>query len=262
MRVRAEVTDFLHPRARQVLLFLLLMLLTMAIWHWQRCGEGRASGAVSTEGLLDAADAAAAADAHATLHSHHLAAHPRTTRGRTSIDSSLSCVVCMDVAINCVLMPCAHEIACLRCASRLGMCPICRRPVDSTLKVVPAEVPSAERALLSPVADADEGSRGASADEPAGEASPRPPAPSTDEEAAGPAAAPAAGGAEEAPEKPPKPALPAMLCLRCAAAPPNCLFLPCSHKVWCNDCAAQLPPTCPICNTGITQSLRTFHKRL
>ena len=53
-----------------------------------------------------------------------------------------------------------------------------------------------------------------------------------------------------------------MLCLRCAKLPPNCVFLPCAHKVWCVECAAELPPTCPICNTGISQSLRTFHKRL
>ena len=26
--------------------------------------------------------------------------------------------------------------------------------------------------------------------------------------------------------------------------------------------AASLPPVCPVCSTGITQSLKTFHKRL
>ena len=53
-----------------------------------------------------------------------------------------------------------------------------------------------------------------------------------------------------------------MLCLRCGKLPPNCWFVPCAPKVWCVDCAAELPPACPICNTGISQSLRTFHKRL
>ena len=77
-------------------------------------------------------------------------------------------------------------------------------------------------------------------------------------------AATADAGDDEAPEKPAKAesGLPEQLCLRCAAAPPNALFLPCSHKVWCVDCAQMLPSRCPICDTGVTQSLRTFHKRL
>jgi len=52
----------------------------------------------------------------------------------------------MDVAINCVLMPCAHEVACLRCASRLGTCPICRTAVCSTLRVFSAATADRERA--------------------------------------------------------------------------------------------------------------------
>eukprot|EP00322_Chrysochromulina_rotalis_P007838 CAMPEP_0115830402 /NCGR_PEP_ID=MMETSP0287-20121206/1599_1 /TAXON_ID=412157 /ORGANISM="Chrysochromulina rotalis, Strain UIO044" /LENGTH=87 /DNA_ID=CAMNT_0003283705 /DNA_START=28 /DNA_END=292 /DNA_ORIENTATION=- len=34
------------------------------------------------------------------------------------------------------------------------------------------------------------------------------------------------------------------------------------NKVWCTECAEALPPACPICNTGIAQGLKTFHKRL
>ena len=50
---------------------------------------------------------------------------------------------------------------------------------------------------------------------------------------------------------------------RCAERPANCVFLPCSHKVWCTECTAlEQLATCPICSTGITQSLKTFHKRL
>ena len=54
-----------------------------------------------------------------------------------------------------------------------------------------------------------------------------------------------------------------MGCLRCAERPANCVFLPCSHKVWCTECSEQQQQaTCPICSTGITQTLKTFHKRL
>ena len=287
-----------------VLLFLMLMLLSMAVWHWQRCGERRTT--IDAESLLNASEAAAA--------NAQCAIHPRPF-GRTSIDSAVSCVVCMDVAINCVLMPCAHEVACLRCASRLGLCPVCRTAVSSILKVSAPDVAERERALLQQLALAQE------CESP--EREPALPSPHTDtqqqheqprppsggeavttaespvamaaaEAAAGAAADCEAAGAEAVRDVPlkPKAELPTMLCLRCAKTPPNCVFLPCSHKVWCTECAAQvsarerahgassllqplsssrvcacvaraqLPPVCPICNTGIQQGLRTFHKRL
>ena len=36
-----------------------------------------------------------------------------------SVDSAISCTVCMCYAIDCILMPCAHEVACSRCAQAL-----------------------------------------------------------------------------------------------------------------------------------------------
>ena len=259
-----------------VLLFLMLMLLSMAVWHWQRCGDRRTT-IDAAESLLNASEAAAA--------NAQCAIHPRSC-GRTSIDSAVSCVVCMDVAINCVLMPCAHEVACLRCASRLGLCPVCRTAVSSTLKVFPADVAERERAMLQQLEGTQECATAErepalpsppTATQQQQQQQPTPPsggeatameeppvATAAAEAAAGAGAECEAAGAEAVRDVPVKPeaALPAMLCLRCAAAPPNCVFLPCSHKVWCTTCAAELPAVCPICSTGITQSLKTFHKRL
>ena len=249
-----------------VLLFMLLLLLTMAIWHWGRCGERRTTGITdATENLINNPAGSAAT----SLPPHMCGG--RRSRGRTSIDSSLSCVVCFDGAIDCVLMPCAHEVACLRCASRLGLCPICRRPVSSTLRIEIPDAAERARALQQPIAAVDEASEPAAPD--AVEAVMEEGAVAASGEDAAAAAdatersRDADGEADDAAPDAAKPGkavggLPEQLCLRCAATPPNCVFLPCSHKVWCVDCAAILPPRCPICDCGITQSLKTFHKRL
>jgi hypothetical protein len=247
-------------------LCLILLLLSMCMWHWRQCGEFRTSLTITDSQTMR--DSLLGGE-------RHLGGALRLTvggRGRTSLDSAVSCIVCMDYAINCILMPCAHEVACLRCAQRVGLCPICRTAVDSVMRIaLPTDaqlaaavrdartseglasaealvdpLPALPAALIptalptAPPPDAEEG--GAAADAPA-DATPET----------------AAFGAEGM--HPKAGTMAQMLCLRCAAEPPNCVFLPCSHKVWCTGCAAQLPAQCPICNTGITQSLRTFHKR-
>ena len=114
-----------------VVLCLVLLLLAMALWHWRRCGDWRSSFTLNTteynpsESLLGPGASGGASQLRFS----------RPTRGRTSIDSTLSCLVCMDRAIDCVLMPCAHEVACSRCAAHLQLCPVCRTAVDTTMKV-------------------------------------------------------------------------------------------------------------------------------
>ena len=254
------------------MLCLILLLLTMAVWHWRQCGDDRPS-TDGTENLLHGSSSGPQDGFGHLAQRADLLGPPRSTRGRTSLDSTVSCVICMDGAINCVLMPCAHEIACQRCASRLVLCPVCRMAVGSTLKIAAADyAPAAQQPELphgSPqpphqpslaiaagggMEQAEEGSAGPAADGTAASEN-------GDEGTAG-AGAVALGEAKPAEAGKSSSGMAAMLCLRCAANPPNCVFLPCSHKVWCTECAAKLPPACPICNTGITQSLRTFHKRL
>ena len=250
-----------------VVLCLLLLLLSLTLCHSRRCG-GRSSSTstTATESLLGSvADPGGMSG---------------VGRGRTSIDSTISCIVCMDASINCVLMPCAHEVACARCASRLRLCPVCRMPVEATMKVrvatldeiaqVTADCRALERAssasdmepTLPPMSPGSRSSPTPDAPSPQGDASAAAGElePSADVESV---AVPPTAGTHGVPKDAAKgQGAPPMRCLRCAAEPPNCVFLPCSHKVWCVQCAALLPANCPICNTGITQSLRTFHKRL
>ena len=196
------------------LLCLLILLLVVAVCHWRDGCRPRVR--LPTEALLDA---------------EHGAVHRRGPEN--SVDSVIACIVCMDHAIGCVLMPCAHEVACLRCAQRLGLCPVCRTPVSATLRTrsaadgLPGTPLGTPARQLPPVAEDETAADGA------------------------PAAA--------APDSRFK----GMGCLRCAERPANCVFLPCSHKVWCTECSEQQQQaTCPICSTGITQTLKTFHKRL
>ncbi len=47
------------------------------------------------------------------------------------------CAVCFDAEVNTAFVPCGHECCCCDCATVFasGICPICRRSVDSVLRV-------------------------------------------------------------------------------------------------------------------------------
>ena len=224
-----------------VLLCLMLLLVVMSVLRCERCGELRWTGTRNTdatESLLVAGES----------HPSRFEPLPRRTFGRTTLDSTVSCVVCMEMPINCVLMPCAHEVACSQCARRLQLCPICRMAVDVTLKVHVADavqVAQAARDRVALTAPLDlHGVSQASDSEPAGDladANHEGPHPDLGERCS-------ADDAQSSSSSP-NPLAPAtgkpqgmapMLCLRCATNPPNCVFLPCAHKIWCTECASQV----------------------
>jgi len=45
------------------------------------------------------------------------------------------CCVCVDEAVNAVLLPCRHQQLCIACASNLTSCPVCRAPISERLQV-------------------------------------------------------------------------------------------------------------------------------
>ena len=57
------------------------------------------------------------------------------------VEEEVQCVVCMDERKQHVLMPCMHMCVCEACAQRLlevqttPLCPVCRTPVESTMRV-------------------------------------------------------------------------------------------------------------------------------
>ncbi|XP_053130647.1 E3 ubiquitin-protein ligase rififylin isoform X2 [Hemicordylus capensis] len=45
------------------------------------------------------------------------------------------CKICMDSAINCVLLECGHMVTCTKCGKRMNECPICRQYVIRAVHV-------------------------------------------------------------------------------------------------------------------------------
>ncbi|XP_041756792.1 E3 ubiquitin-protein ligase RNF34 isoform X1 [Coregonus clupeaformis] len=52
----------------------------------------------------------------------------------TNLDDSL-CRICMDAAIDCVLLECGHMVTCTKCGKRMSECPICRQYVVRAVHV-------------------------------------------------------------------------------------------------------------------------------
>jgi hypothetical protein len=53
-------------------------------------------------------------------------------------DTEDVCKVCMDNAIDCVLLECGHMVTCLKCSKQVAECPICRQNVSRIVKVFKA----------------------------------------------------------------------------------------------------------------------------
>ena len=45
------------------------------------------------------------------------------------------CKICMDAAIDCILLECGHMVTCTKCGKRLADCPICRQYVTRVVHV-------------------------------------------------------------------------------------------------------------------------------
>ncbi|XP_027195179.1 putative inhibitor of apoptosis isoform X1 [Dermatophagoides pteronyssinus] len=49
-----------------------------------------------------------------------------SNKNKQKSQSSLLCLICCDRAIQVVFLPCGHQLACMKCATQLDVCPICR----------------------------------------------------------------------------------------------------------------------------------------
>lgn len=57
--------------------------------------------------------------------------------GQTSPSGSLTtlCKICYDKEIGMVFLPCGHICTCIDCATGLGNCAVCRKPIEATTRV-------------------------------------------------------------------------------------------------------------------------------
>ncbi|KAM8865920.1 E3 ubiquitin-protein ligase RNF34a isoform 5-T5 [Synchiropus picturatus] len=56
-------------------------------------------------------------------------------RGPLTIQDDNLCRICMDAAIDCVLLECGHMVTCTKCGKRMNECPICRQYVVRAVHV-------------------------------------------------------------------------------------------------------------------------------
>lgn len=52
-----------------------------------------------------------------------------------SINDNLLCKICYEHEINCLLLPCAHQLSCVNCTNKLNKCPICKSIINIKQKV-------------------------------------------------------------------------------------------------------------------------------
>lgn len=45
------------------------------------------------------------------------------------------CIICIENKLQIVFVPCGHICSCVECSKRLNQCPICRKNIDSCLKI-------------------------------------------------------------------------------------------------------------------------------
>lgn len=53
----------------------------------------------------------------------------------TNDQDSKLCRICYDEEFNTVFVPCGHSFACMKCTSTVGNCPLCRKSVETILRV-------------------------------------------------------------------------------------------------------------------------------
>lgn len=46
-----------------------------------------------------------------------------------------SCKICFEHQIDCVLLNCAHMCVCFACSGGIKQCPVCRQPIEKTMKI-------------------------------------------------------------------------------------------------------------------------------
>lgn len=53
-------------------------------------------------------------------------------------DKSNACIICCENEFDTLLMPCKHNIACMKCTKNLKECPICRKKIEDFIRIYKA----------------------------------------------------------------------------------------------------------------------------
>lgn len=61
-----------------------------------------------------------------------------TSKDLVTVDSDcIKCKICYLKEVGTAFIPCGHTLACVDCTSAFSSCPVCREPINSTLRVFP-----------------------------------------------------------------------------------------------------------------------------
>jgi len=68
--------------------------------------------------------------------------HDKALEGKVEILNSKAlaekdgnCFICYEKERDCLLMPCKHNISCIKCSQGFKNCPVCRHPIDDFVRI-------------------------------------------------------------------------------------------------------------------------------
>lgn len=99
------------------------------LWAETQANKQRVAAALATYAAEDTEDAQDSADTPAATTTAEAAS------GAPQDGEKDVCKICMDAAIDCILLECGHMITCTKCGKRLADCPICRQYITRVVHV-------------------------------------------------------------------------------------------------------------------------------
>lgn len=58
-----------------------------------------------------------------------------TSKENTPSGENSKCVICWENERDCLIMPCRHNVSCIRCTKAIKNCPICRNPLKDMIRI-------------------------------------------------------------------------------------------------------------------------------
>ena len=62
------------------------------------------------------------------------AAGAETEKGKKVVVEEKDCAICYENEKNAIFLPCKHNTTCMKCATKLKICPICREKIENYIQ--------------------------------------------------------------------------------------------------------------------------------
>ena len=57
------------------------------------------------------------------------------TKALEAKDGNTNCIVCWESERDCVILPCRHNITCMKCIKSVKTCPVCRTQIEDLYRI-------------------------------------------------------------------------------------------------------------------------------